>query len=69
MKPLSIERVIQLLEEFADDDSCDGDCDKPPTYERCNSCRASHILNDSAEILRTELRCILKSTHYEGNWI
>ena len=51
----SIEDVIKTLQERADWDDCDGDCDLEAPHVECRSCKASRALNDAGEILRDAL--------------
>jgi len=53
--PMSIFRVISLLQDRADRDECDGECDQVPPYEPCESCGAARALNEASEILRGAL--------------
>lgn len=53
MMPLS--RVMSLLQDRADKDECDGNCDEKPPHKECEECSAVRALNEASEIMRAAL--------------
>jgi hypothetical protein len=58
---LSTKEIINYLNEIADLDVCDGNCDLyAPFLTRCDRCEASHVLNDIGEIARDAYEKIMQ---------
>lgn len=51
-----LETMLKVLQERADWDDCDGDCDLEPPYVECRSCKATRALNDAGDLFREALR-------------
>ena len=56
--------AIKKLEELADQDTCDGDCDLNPPYRKCSECEARRALNEISEVAREAIRVI--EENYNG---
>ena len=49
------DELIRVLQERADWDDCDGDCDLEPPHVECRSCKAIRALNDAGVLFREAL--------------
>ena len=47
---------IKKLEQLADLDNCDGNCDINPPYKKCPRCYAITVLNEVGEIVREAIK-------------
>ena len=66
---LSLEEIMKILNNLADDTSCDRVCNLYPPYKHCKGCGARSLLYEATEYLGMRLRYILKSKDYGGKWI